>query len=81
MSNIPTIEDFLFLATYAAQKTELDKAKEISVQLNSSIEWLKYEAGKQTDHQKKNDILMEAEVAKKELDRINRQIAKAENNE
>lgn len=77
--DLSTIDGFLFSSSYAAKSTELEKAKAISDQLSSSIDWLTNEAGRTKDHQKKNDLLMEAEAAKREFIRINKEIQKVEN--
>lgn len=77
--DLSTIDGFLFSSSYIAKKTELEKAKAISEQLNSSIEWLTNEADRAKDHQKKNDLLMEAEAARREFIRINKEIHKVEN--
>lgn len=61
-----------------AARKELAKAKEIAEQLKNSIDWLKSEAERADDYQKKSDLLMEVEAANRELTRITKEINKVE---
>lgn len=80
MIYINSFDNFFFSSSFLAKKTELAKAKDIASQLAHSIYWLELEANRKEDQQKKTDLRMEAEAARRELININRKIEKAENN-
>lgn len=59
--------------------TELDKAKEIVSQLESSIDFLYHLIAKESDPLKKAALHKEVTAAQWEIDRLNKEIKKATN--
>lgn len=71
------LDDVLLSSFNLSTKNELEKAKDIKAQLKNSIEWLSFEASKENRYQEKSNLLKEITAANMELDRISKEINKA----
>ena len=74
-----TLEAFLMPLIRESRESEVTKARQIVDQLNSSIDWLKFEASKQTDYQEKAQLRKEITAAEWERDRLSKEINKVNN--
>lgn len=75
MYDIIAFKHFIF-DIRTIKQTELEKAKDIVVQLNSSIDWLNFEISKEKRYDQKSQLQKELTAATWERDRIQKEISK-----